>query len=91
MYAYNWMFLPMPDYPDQYTMGDTIENGDSLFDFNLFMKQWGGSWQKEIDSDFAIVPPSVESYAAAIERGELPPIGFAPMDYKGAEEPSGQR
>ena len=22
MYAYNWMFLPMPDYPDQYTMGD---------------------------------------------------------------------
>ena len=38
MYAYNWMFLPMPDYPDQYAMGDIIENGDNIFDFKLFLK-----------------------------------------------------
>ena len=77
MYAYNWMFLPMPDYPDQYTMGDVIEDGDSTFEFTLFMKQWGGSWQKEIDSNFAIVPPSVDTYNTAIANGELPPVGFA--------------
>ncbi len=88
MYAYNWMFLPMPDYPDQYTMGDVIEDGDSTFEFTLFMKQWGGSWQKEIDSDFAIVPPSVDSYNAAIANGELPPIGFAPVGYEGTAAPS---
>lgn len=89
MYAYNWMFLPMPDYPDQYTMGDVIEDGDSTFDFTLFMKQWGGSWQKEIDSDFAIVPPSVDSYSAAIANGELPPVGFAPVGYEGTAAASG--
>ena len=89
MYAYNWMFLPMPDYPDQYAMGDVIENGDNIFDFKLFMKQWGGSWQKEIDSNFAIVPPSVEWYNGAIERGELPPVGFAPIGYEGTSASSG--
>ena len=89
MYAYNWMFLPMPDYPDQYAMGDIIENGDNIFDFKLFMKQWGGSWQKEIDSNFAIVPPSVEWYNGAIERGELPPVGFAPIGYEGTSASSG--
>lgn len=87
--AYNWMFLPMPDYPDQYVMGDVIENGDNIFDFKLFMKQWGGSWQKEFDSDFAIVPPSVEWYNGAIERGEIPPIGFAPIGYAGTSASSG--
>lgn len=89
MHAYNWMFLPMPDYPDQYVMGDVIENGDNIFDFKLFMKQWGGSWQKEIDSDFAIVPPSVEWYNGAIERGEIPPVGFAPIGYAGTSASSG--
>lgn len=89
MYAYNWMFLPMPDYPDQYVMGDVIENGDNMFDYKLFMKQWGGSWQKEIDSDFAIVPPSVESYDSAIAYGELPPVGFAPIEYEGTAASSG--
>ena len=89
MYAYNWMFLPMPDYPDQYVMGDVIENGDNIFDYKLFMKQWGGSWQKEIDSDFAIVPPSVEWYGGAIERGEVPPVGFAPIGYAGTAALSG--
>ncbi|MGN0792582.1 MAG: zinc-ribbon domain-containing protein [Christensenellales bacterium] len=83
MYAYNWMFLPMPDYPDQYVMGDVIENGDNIFDFKLFMKQWGGSWQDEIDSDFAITPPSVAWYESAIANGELPPVGFAPINYAG--------
>ena len=87
--AYNWMFLPMPDYPDQYVMGDVIEYGDNIFDFKLFMKQWGGSWQKEIDSDFAIVPPSVEWYNGAIERGEIPPVGFAPIGYAGTSASSG--
>ena len=89
MYAYNWMFLPMPDYPDQYVMGDVIEYGDNIFDFKLFMKQWGGSWQKEIDSDFAIVPPSVEWYNGAVERGEIPPVGFAPIGYEGTSASSG--
>lgn len=89
MHAYNWMFLPMPDYPDQYVMGDVIEYGDNIFDFKLFMKQWGGSWQKEIDSDFAIVPPSVEWYNGAIERGEIPPVGFAPIGYAGTSASSG--
>ena len=78
MYAYNWMFLPMPDYPDQYTMSDEIEDGGGRFNFSLFMKQWGASWQKEIDSNFAIVPPSVDAYNAAIANGELPPVGAAP-------------
>ena len=89
MYAYNWMFLPMPDYPDQYTMGDELVDGDSSFNFTLFMKQWGGSWQKEIDSDFAIVPPSVDRYNAAIENGEIPPVGMAPIGYAGSAAPSG--
>ena len=80
MYAYNWMFLPMPDYPDQYVMGDEIQDGDSSFNFSLFMKQWGGSWQKELDSGFAIVPPSIAVYNDAIANGELPPYGFAPAE-----------
>ena len=84
MYAYNWMFLPMPDYPDQYTMGDAIEDGSNTLDFTLFMKQWGGSWQKEVDSDFAIVPPSIDRYNTAIANGELPPYGFAPPAYSGS-------
>lgn len=73
--ANNWMFLPMPDYPDQYTMGDSIDDGDSLFNFTLFMKKWGNSWQAEIDSNFAITPPSVEWYETAIANGEQPPVG----------------
>ena len=85
MYAYNWMFLPMPDYPDQYVMSDEIQDGDSSFSFSLFMKQWGGSWQKEIDSGFAIVPPSIEGYNDAIANGELPPCGFAPAGYMDGE------
>ncbi|MCI5481173.1 MAG: zinc-ribbon domain-containing protein, partial [Lachnospiraceae bacterium] len=88
MDTYNWMFLPMPDYPDQYAMGDVIEDGDSVFDFKLFVKQWGGSWQDEIDSDFAIVPPSVDRYMAAIADGELPPVGFAPIEYEGTNPAS---
>ena len=80
MYAY----LPMPDYPGQYTMGDAIEDGSNTLDFTLFMKQWGGSWQKEVDSDFAIVPPSIDRYNTAIANGELPPYGFAPPAYSGS-------
>ena len=89
MYAYNWMFLPMPDYPDQYVMSDEIQDGDSSFNFSLFMKQWGGSWQKELDSGFAIVPPSIAVYNDAIANGELPPYGFAPAGYAGSGAPAG--
>lgn len=76
----NWTFLPMPDYPDQYAMGDVISDGDSLFDFSLFVKKWGTSWQAEIDSNFAIIPPSVAWYETAIANGEQPPLsgGNAP-------------
>ena len=73
MESYNWMFLPMAEYPDQYAMGDVLEDGDSYLDFALFMKVWGASWQDEIDSDFAIVPPGVDAYMWAIENGEQPP------------------
>lgn len=73
MNTYNWMFLPMPDYPDQYAMQDELADGEGYLNFALFMKIWGGSWQDEIDSDFAIIPPGVDSYMRAIENGEQPP------------------
>lgn len=69
MDTYNWMFLPMPDYPDQYTMADTVEDGGGTMEFSLFMKKWGSSWQAEIDSGFAIVPPSVAVYEDEIAAG----------------------
>lgn len=87
MYAYNWMFLPMPDYPDQYVMGDEIQTDNGTFSYSLFMKPWGASWQKEIDSDFAIVPPAIDRYNEAVANGELPPYGFAPVGYADAAEP----
>lgn len=44
-------------------------------EFSLFMKKWGDSWQKEIDSKFAIVPPSVEQYEQSVKGGaEAPPV-----------------
>jgi len=82
MDTYNWMFRPVPDYPDRYTVTDTIEYDDSLFEYTLFFKQWGKSWQDEIDGD-EIIPPSVDEYEAAIANGELPPVGFAPIGYAG--------
>ena len=87
MYAYNWMFLPMPDYPDQYVMGDEIQTDNGTFSYSLFMKPWGASWQKEIDSDFAIVPPAIDRYNEAVANGELPPYGFAPVGYADVAEP----
>ena len=86
----NWVFLPMRDYPDQYAMSDEIEDGDSLFGYYLYMKKWGGSWQKEVDSNFAIVPPSVGRYHAAVAGGEAPPVGFAPIGYAGSGTASTQ-
>lgn len=80
MDTYNWMFRPVPDYPDRYTITDHIEYDDSLFEYTLFFKQWGKSWQDEIEGD-EILPPSVEEYEAAIAKGELPPVGFAPVGY----------
>ena len=77
----NWMFLPMPDYPDQYAMQDELADGDGYLDFALFMKIWGGSWQDEIDSDFAIIPPGVDSYMQAIENGEQPPYGSGTVGF----------
>lgn len=89
MYAYNWMFLPMPDYPDQYVMSDEIQTDNGTFSYSLFMKPWDASWQKEIDSDFVIVPPAIDRYNEAVANGELPPVGFAPIGYEGTAEPSG--
>ena len=83
MDTHNWMFRPVPDYPDRYTVTDSIEYEDSLFEYSLFFKHWGTSWQDEIDSNFEIVPPSVEEYENAIANGELPPVGFAPTAYAG--------
>ena len=83
MDTYNWMFRPVPDYPDRYTITDYIEYDDSLFEYTLFFKQWGKSWQDEIDGD-EIIPPSVDEYEAAIANGELPPVGFAPIGYAGS-------
>lgn len=77
MNAYNWMFLPMPDYPDQYCMGDDIDVNGSLFSFTMFMKQWGASWEKEA-ANGALIPPSLDAYNASIANDEMPPIGFAP-------------
>ena len=76
MYAYNWMFLPMPDYKDQYTMSDDIQTDNGLFSYALFMKPWGASWQEEIDSDSAVIPPAIERYNEAIANGETPPYGL---------------
>ncbi|MBQ7091899.1 MAG: zinc ribbon domain-containing protein [Clostridia bacterium] len=80
----NWMFRPVPDYPDRYTITDSIEYDDSLFEYTLFFKQWGKSWQDEIDSNFEIVPFFVEDYETAIANGEMPPVGFAPIGYAGS-------
>lgn len=55
--AYDWTFVSMPNYPGQCTLGDTIGDGDNIFDFSLFMKQWGDTWQNEIDGGTAIIPP----------------------------------
>ncbi len=82
MDTYNWMFRPVPDYPDRYTITDSIEYDDSLFEYTLFFKQWGKSWQDEIEGD-EIVPYFVEDYETAIANAELPPVGFAPIGYAG--------
>ena len=82
MNTYNWMFLPMPDYPDQYCMGDTVSDGDYTLDFTMFMKKWGGSWQAESDGG-NLVPPGADEYYAKIANGELPPVGTAPYGYAG--------
>lgn len=87
--AYDWTFVSMPNYPGQCTLGDTIGDGDNIFDFSLFMKQWGDTWQNEIDGGTAIIPPSVNAYHAAIANGELPPVGAAPAGYEGSAAPSG--
>lgn len=81
---HNWMFRHVPDYEDQFVISDEVETEDGTLEFNLFVKQWGGSWQPEIDSNFAIVPPSVEEYMQKIAAGELPPIGTAPYGYAGS-------
>jgi len=53
------------------------------------MKQWGDTWQNEIDGGTAIIPPSVNAYHAAIANGELPPVGAAPAGYEGSAAPAG--
>ena len=74
MNAGNWMFLPMPAYPDQYCMGDMLEKDGSALEFMMFFKPWGASWGNE-KQDGAMVPPSLDKYEAAIAEGKLPPMG----------------
>ena len=82
MNAGNWMFLPMPAYPDQYCMGDRLEKDGSALEFMMFFKPWGASWGNE-KQDGAMVPPSLDKYEAAIAEGKLPPMGEAPAGYDG--------
>ncbi len=80
MNIYNWMFLPMPAYANQYAMGDTVNENGSVFDFTMFVKPWGADWDAEIADD-ALFPPSVDRYYDSIANGELPPYGGAPYYY----------
>ena len=85
----NWMWRQSPDWPGKYVIMDTIEYGDSCFEYYIFIRQWGDSWQADVDTDFEMVPPSWEIYEAAIANGELPPVGFAPHGYAGTGSSSG--
>ena len=79
--ASNWTFLPMPNYPDQFALGDRYDDADyGIFDFMLFMKPWGHSWEEEV-ADNAMYPPSVEGYHESIAAGGLPMYGEPPADY----------
>lgn len=80
MNIYNWMFLPIPAYANQYAMGDTVNENGSVFDFTMFVKPWGADWDAEMADD-ALFPPSVELYYDSIESGGLPPYGGAPYYY----------
>ncbi len=86
MNTYNWMFLPRQDYTDQYCMGDTIEDGDYILEFTMFLKPWGASWEEEEADGYGLLPPSIEEYNEMIAAGELPPIGNAPMGYAAADD-----
>lgn len=85
----NWMFRQSPDWPGKYVIMDTIEDGDSLFEYYIFIRQWGDSWQADVDTDFEMVPPSWADYEEAIANGEAPPVGFAPFAYGGSGMSSG--
>ena len=78
--ASNWTFLPMREYPDQFTLGDTYDGEYGVLDFLLFMKPWGHSWEEELTKG-AIYPPSVEDYHRMIAEGQPPMYGYAPADY----------
>lgn len=75
MNTYNWTFLPVTDYPDQYGMTDMITDDSGTIDFLMSIKKWGVSWQGDADSGASLVPPSIESYEAAIASGEAPSYG----------------
>ena len=85
----NWMFRQSPDWPGKYVIMDTIEYDDSLFEYYIFIRQWGDSWQADVDTDFEMVPPSWADYEEAIANGEEPPVGFAPASFGGTGLGSG--
>lgn len=71
----SWMFRPTPDYEDRYVVYDNIEDGDGdSFEYMVFMKKWGNSWQPEIDTDFEIVPDSAAYYEECIAGGAAAPV-----------------
>lgn len=84
MSAYEWMFMPLSDdFPDLYIASSTASDFNGDMDLSLFVKQWGKSWQDEIDSGYIFLPPDLDAYTQAIADGEEPPCGFAPYGYNG--------
>ena len=76
MYAYNWMFLPDPNFDNTYCMTDEITDGDGdVLGLCIWIKPWGESWQPQIDSDFYAYPPNHESYMAMVSAGQMPTLG----------------
>ena len=70
----SWMFRPTPDYEDRYVVYDTVEDGGDHFEYMVFMKKWGNTWQPEIDTDFEIVPDSAAYYEECIAGGAAAPV-----------------
>lgn len=76
MYAYNWMFLPDPNFDNTYCMTDEITDGDGdVISLGIWIKPWGESWQPQIDSDFYAYPPNHDRYMAMVSAGQTPTLG----------------
>ncbi|MDO4477913.1 MAG: hypothetical protein Q4B73_02585, partial [Lachnospiraceae bacterium] len=79
----SWTLVQIPDTDGLATMNGRFTNNESSFEFVIFARIWGDSWEKEIKDGYYI-PPSIDAYNAAIKNGELPPVGAAPAGYNGS-------